>query len=114
PELDRNTLRWLSFLADPGSSATRPSGLLQLAHLPALMEAATIHGVLPNVVRCLEITADAFDGQFEPGILASYKLELMGLAAHSLRLAHHGRRVAAALAAAELPASIIKGPVFAE
>jgi len=113
PRLDRNALDWLTFLADPGSQMAQPSQAMHWAQAAPLLAAATIHGVLPNVLRRLEKNGDAFDEPIDAKVILEHRGILVQLAGHSLRLEHHGKIVMDALAAAGMRAAIIKGPVFA-
>ncbi len=111
--LDDNALRWLGSLADPCPTSVPPAPALHAAAVAALLEAATFHGVLPSVLRRLK-AASEWAGSATPEVVTAAERQLIALAAHSLRLLHHGRRVLGALADAGVPAAIVKGPVFAE
>jgi Uncharacterised nucleotidyltransferase len=108
--VDRNTLAWLNCLADPIGKAPRPATDLPPESVEGLVEAAMYHSVLPAVVHGI---------RSDPRLAAAAEAlppvsnQLAGLAAKSLLLTHQGNRVVAALAAARIPATLVKGPVFA-
>ena len=107
--LDRNGREWLRALADP-------EGLVALPHIPlprdmdGLIAAALHHSVFPIVARRLKSDPRLSSPAKLPGSVSE---TLAGLAARSLMLSHHGDRSIAALAAAGIPATLIKGPLFA-
>jgi hypothetical protein len=108
--LDRNTLAWLRCLADPAGIAPRPAEDLVPAQVDGLILAAIHHSVLPAVVRRLR-GDERLAGKVEVPAFASE--QIAGLAARSLVLAHQGGRVVTALAEAGIPATLVKGPLFA-
>ena len=111
--LDGNERTWLVHLADPMGLAPRPERPLAAADLDHFLRAAATHGVLPAVVRRLKTTPEAVSGGLPqlPGFVSD---TLIGAAATSLALVHFGKRVTAALAAAGVPGTLVKGPVAAE
>ena len=108
--VDRNTLAWLNCLADPLGKAPRPATDLSPESVEGLVEAAMHHSVLPAVVR--GIRADPRLAAASAALPPMSDL-LSGLAAKSMLLTHQGNRVMAALAGANIPSVLVKGPAFA-
>ena len=108
--LDRNTLAWLRCLADPMAKAPCPKRNLAPDRVEGLIHGAIHHSVLPAVARRLRADERLSGKRPMPAIVSE---QLTGLAARSLILAHQGDRVVAGLAAAGIPATLVKGPIFA-
>ncbi len=120
--LTLNGYAWLSAAADPNGKDAQPGPPIPPVELALLIEAAAAHGVLPAVARNLRrysidfgasaIVADVDAEQCIAKTLSELDSRLVLLSGRSLLLSHHAQRIAKALAAENLPAAIIKGPVF--
>jgi hypothetical protein len=112
---------WLAAIADPRAARRPRRKALSSAEFEALLEAAAAHGVLPAAIRYFRasapaagtVIAEASAAQFAEAKLDELESKLIFLTGQNLLLAHHAARIMQALAAAKLPAAIIKGPVFA-
>ena len=102
---DRATLDWLLHLADPAGAAA-PTRALP-ADTGTLLRLADAHGVLPTVMARLPAAVRAKAAPV-------WRPTLEGGAAQTLVLRQTARRLLAALAAAGLPALVVKGPAFAD
>lgn len=113
---------WLAALADPVGKEGAPDRPMLEAELSVLVDAAAAHGILPAMARNVRrlfadlgpsaIVSGPDAGRRVAETLAELDRRIVLLTGHSLLLAHHAQRVAAALADRALPASIVKGPVF--
>ena len=120
--LTLNGYAWLSAAADPNGKDALPGPPIPPGELALLIEAAAAHGVLPAVARnlrrcCVDFGASAIvsDVDAEQRIANAFReldSRLVLLTGQSLLLSHHAQRIAKALAAEDLAAAIIKGPVF--
>lgn len=103
PRLDRGTLAWLLHLADPAGGQP-PSSALP-SPLGPLLRLAEAHGVLPTVMARLPAAE-------RPA--AALRPQLEGAAVQALVLRQTAERLLKALAAAGIPAQVVKGPAFAQ
>ncbi len=114
PELSPAQEKLLINLADPETAADwgkDGSG----ASLMALLANAEFHGVLPIVLRKFRERGDANlpkDAGL-PQKLAELRDQATMATGQSMLLQYHGDRIMKALAAKNIPARIVKGPVFA-
>ena len=102
--LSRAVGAWLIHLADPARLTPAPREKLLAAEIPDLLAAAAAHGVLPAVLRGLPGTGAA---------LEAGRLQLAYATGFNMLLSHHADRAMAALRAAGVHATIVKGRVFA-
>lgn len=109
--MQRRVANWMVHLADPeGPRTLRPSGRLDEAASRALFLLAERHGVLPSIVKNSEFLAD--DSKL--AAIRDTALERYhGALGFSLMLRRESRLVMAGIAAAGLPAVLVKGEVFA-
>ncbi|RWF37138.1 MAG: hypothetical protein EOS65_27725 [Mesorhizobium sp.] len=83
--------------------------------LLALLDNAEFHGVLPIMLRKLREAGDAHLPQ-DPALqarLTELREASTLVTGQSMLLQYHGERIMKALAAKDIPARIVKGPVFA-
>lgn len=120
--LSPNASAWLAVLSDPLSRHPTPDRRLAAIELPHLIAAASAHGVMPAVARNLRALSAAGRGTTLIDSVAAQNIvetfsgdldrRLLALVGQNLLLAHHGARIAAAIARDGIPASIVKGPAF--
>jgi len=116
PPLTSPVREWLVHLADPLGRGPRPAHDLSSEEVPAVLSAASQHGVLPAAIRGV---ADCTGGRAAEGrseiasALATARESAALQAGLGLMLRHHGGRVSRAFQAANIEGAIVKGAVAA-
>lgn len=123
PALSAAGSAWLAALADPLRRMPTPDRPMPPQDVPAIVEAAGAHGIVPAAAthirmlagegRASQIVAGPAPDRELAAAAATLGMRLIGVTGQNLMLLHHARRIAAAFAEARLPAAIVKGPVFA-
>jgi hypothetical protein len=114
PSLSPADEKLLLRFADPDASAV-PGKELSANGLLALLANAEFHGVLPIMLRKLRELGDASlpkDTALQQK-LAELRDQATMATGQAMLLQYHGDRIMKALAAKNVPARIVKGPVFA-
>jgi len=114
PSLSPTDEKLLLTFADPEAPAARGRDVAANTIL-ALLANAEFHGVLPIMLRKLQEHGDAHlpqDLELQAR-LADLRQKSTLVTGQSMLLQYHGDRIMKALAADEIPARIVKGPVFA-
>ena len=102
---------WLFHLADPlGPKKPQPRRRLSAAQARELFVQAECHGVLAAALRHFEFPRDS--AEFDAIRDAAFRSHHQAVG-FSLMLRQHGNALMQAVKAQELPAIVIKGPVFA-
>lgn len=113
PALSRAEERLLLGLADPEAPA--PEELPPAPRMLALLDNVEFHGVLPIAMR--KLGAYGFDRLAQDDALKARLAELREritvAVGQSMLLQYHGGRIMRGLARQDIPARIVKGPVFA-
>jgi hypothetical protein len=114
---------WLVALSDPLQRVPKPVQPLQPDDLEVIVDAAWAHGVLPSVARNLRALAADHRAPVIAGpdsrrlverTCAALDERTVVLAGQSMLLLHHGRRISAAMSRQSVPATVVKGPAFAD
>jgi hypothetical protein len=103
---------WLLDVANP--FASEPRSKPNMSEIARILHAAELHGVLRQAVRALVPTIFVTDmPTLEAAELANARAKVIRQVGFELLLRHHGEKVLTGLASADVPAAIVKGPVFA-
>lgn len=111
--------RWLIALADPMARAPLPAHLLSSRDLPKMLEAASVHGVLPAVTRNLRSYAQSkavglpSAQDIETALGAALSQNVQKQAALEQALTEQSERIAAAFSGAGIVFAMVKGDRFA-
>lgn len=112
PPLSDREQRLLACLADP-ERRLDPAEWRDEALASLMLRVARLHGVLPIAWRKLRALNPGFAGPLQAEMRQAEDMVTL-MAGQSLLLRHHGRAIADAFRSENLPAAIVKGPVFAE